>query len=175
VNALANEGVGNYLATHFVSSFQKVGTFRIEGGQKQGGNVASYFVTGQGQVLHVLAGPVDAATFLREARWAVETWKLSVLEKHDERARKAFFAKAHADRLYHEHDEKLEYFQERGNGPDRERLRRRLTKQAQVHVLLATTRLARIEQIYGRVFEEILGEKVSSRPVTEARKPSGSS
>jgi hypothetical protein len=176
VNALSNEEVGNYLATHFVSSFQKIGTFRIDGGQKQGGNVASYFVTAQGQVLHVLAGPVDAATFLREARWAVETWKLSVLEKHDERARKAFFAKAHADRLYHEHDEKLEPLQELSNERNQEMLRRRLTKQAQVHVLLATTPLARIEQIYGRVFEEILGEKVSSRPVVvEVRKPGGSS
>ncbi len=184
MNALANQEVGTYLATHFVSSFQKVGTFRIKGGQKQGGNVASYFVTGQGQVLHVLAGPVDAATFLREARWAVETWKLSVLEKHDERARKTFFAKAHADRLYQEHDEKLEHLQERGavgqaGKPDlqldQETLRRRLTKQAQVHVLLATTPLARIEQIYGRVFEDILGEKVSSRPVLEARKARGSS
>jgi hypothetical protein len=185
VNALSNQEVGNYLATHFVSSFQKIGTFRIDGGRKQGGNVASYFVTGQGQVLHVLAGPVDAATFLREARWAVETWKLSVLEKHDERARKAFFAKAHADRLYYEHDERLEAvgqaFQPDSQArkpdlqPDQEILRRRLTKQAQVHVLLATTPLARIEQIYGRVFEDILGEKVSSRPVLEERKPGGSS
>ena len=153
-----------------MSSFQKVGTFRIEAGQKQGGNVASYFVTGQGQVLHVLAGPVDAATFLGEARWAAETWKLSVLQKHDERARKTFFAKAHADRLYHEHDEKLEPRQGRGDGIDQEMLRRRLTKQAQVHVLLATTPLARIEQIYGWVFEDILGEKVSSQPVMEGKK-----
>ena len=68
MNALSSEQVGNYLATHFISAFQKVGTFRIEAGQKQGGNVASYFVTGQGQVLHVLGGPVEAATFLREAR-----------------------------------------------------------------------------------------------------------
>jgi hypothetical protein len=175
VNALSNQEVGNYLATHFVSSFQKIGTFRIDAGQKQGGNVASYFVTSQGQVLHVLAGPVDAATFLREARWAVETWKLSVLEKHDERARKAFFAKAHADRLYYEHDEKLEAVGQAFE-PDSQARKpdlRRLTKQAQVHVLLATTPLARIEQIYGRVFEDILGEKVSIRPVVEARKSDG--
>jgi len=155
VNALASEQVGNYLATHFVSSFQKVGTFRIDGGQKQGGNVASYFVTAQGQVLHVVAGPVDTATFLREARWAVETWKLSALEKHDEPARKAFFAKAHADRLLHEHGEKLEHLPNRG----------RLSKEVQVHLLLADSPLPRIEQIYGRVFEDILGEKITTRPV----------
>jgi hypothetical protein len=169
VNALASEQVGNYLATHFVSAFQKVGTFRIDAGQKQGGNVASYFVTAQGQVLHILAGPVDAATFLREARWAVETWKLSALEKHDERARTAFFAKAHADRLYLEHDEKLEHLPNRGAGPGQESLRRHLSKEAQVHVLLARTPLPRIEQIYGQVFEDILGEKVTSRPVVEVR------
>ena len=159
MNALSSEQVGNYLATHFISAFQKVGTFRIDAGQKQGGNVASYFVTGQGQVLHVLAGPVDAATFLREARWAVETWKLSALEKHDEPARKAFFAKAHADRLLHEHGEQLECIPNRG----------RLSKEAQVHALLASTPLPRIEQIYGRVFERILGEKITSRPVVEIR------
>ena len=159
MNALASEQVGNYLATHFVSSFQKVGTFRIDGGQKQGGNVASYFVTAQGQVLHVVAGPVDTATFLREARWAVETWKLSALEKHDEPARKAFFAKAHADRLLHEHGEQLECIPNRG----------RLSKEAQVHALLARTPLPRIEQIYGQVFEDILGQKVTSQPVVDGR------
>jgi hypothetical protein len=151
--------VGNYLATHFVSAFQKVGTFRIDAGQKQGGNVASYFGTAQGQVLHVLAGPVDAVTFLREARWAVETWKLSALEKHDEPARKAFFAKAHADRLYHEHGEHVEHLPNRG----------RLSKEAQVHALLARTPLPRIEQVYGQVFEDILGQQVTSRPVVEIR------
>jgi hypothetical protein len=159
VNALASEQVGKYLATHFVSAFQKVGTFRIDAGQKQGGNVASYFVTGQGQVLHVLAGPVDAATFLREARWAVETWKLSALEKHDEPARKALFAKAHADRLLQEHGEQLEHLPNRG----------RLSKEAQVHALLARTPLPRIEQIYGQVFEDILGQKVTSQPVVDGR------
>ena len=165
MNALSSEQVGNYLATHFVSAFQKVGTFRIEAGQKQGGNVASYFVTAQGQVLHVLPGPVDAATFLREARWAVETWKLSALEKHDEPARKAFFAKSHADRLYHEYGEKLEHLPNRS----------RLTKEAQAHALLANTPLPRIEQIYAQVFEDILGEKISSRPVVEASRRAGSS
>ncbi len=67
MNALANDEVGKYLAEHFVSSFQKVATFKIAGGQKQGGNVASYFCAPDGRVLHVVAGPVDAATMLRES------------------------------------------------------------------------------------------------------------
>ena len=49
-----------------MSSFQKVATFKIVGGNKQGGNVAAYFCAPDGRVLHCVAGPVDAATFLRE-------------------------------------------------------------------------------------------------------------
>ena len=58
MNALANPQVGKYLNEYFVSSFQKVGTFRIVGGQKQGGNVASYFCAPDGRVLAMdLRGP----------------------------------------------------------------------------------------------------------------------
>ena len=58
VNALANPEVGKYLNEYFVSSFQKVATFRIvNGGQKQGGNVASYFCAPDGRVLHVVRRP----------------------------------------------------------------------------------------------------------------------
>jgi hypothetical protein len=60
----------------FVSSYQKVASFRVVGNAKQGGNVAGYFMTPRGSVLDVIAGPVDAQTFLREARWAEETWKM---------------------------------------------------------------------------------------------------
>ena len=80
MNALANDEVGKYLNEHFVSSYQKVATFKVVGGQKQGGNVASYFCAPDGRVLHVIAGPVDAATFLREAKWVVETTKLAMKE-----------------------------------------------------------------------------------------------
>ena len=69
MNALANPELGKYLNENFVSSFQKVATFRIINGvQKQGGNVASYFCAPDGRVLHVIAGPVDAGTMLREAK-----------------------------------------------------------------------------------------------------------
>ena len=56
--------MGDYLNRHFVSAFQKVATFQIvNGAQKQGGNVASYFCTPEGRVLHAIAGPVDAAAW----------------------------------------------------------------------------------------------------------------
>ena len=72
MNALANDKVADYLNDRFVSAYQKVGTFRVVNGQKQGGNVASYFCRPNGTVLHAVAGPVNAETLLAEARWAVE-------------------------------------------------------------------------------------------------------
>jgi hypothetical protein len=217
VNALANPDVGKYLNENFVSSFQKVATFRIvEGGQKQGGNVASYFCAPDGRVLHVIAGPVDAGTLLREARWVVETTRAAMAaSKGNGAAFKAEFRKAHAERLRREHglavepvtfdppttqDENsaLTYRDPSGrplapvlppppvNGPDvtfREvqqtaalaagarpvadvRGRRWvLGNQGRVHLLLAGHAMTRIEKLYGSIFEGILGEKVTTRPV----------
>ena len=100
MNALANPEVGKYLNENFVSSFQKVATFRIVGNQKQGGNVASYFCAPDGRVLHIVAGPVDAATLLREAKWVVETTKKAMEESKGDGAKfKAYFRQAHADKL----------------------------------------------------------------------------
>jgi hypothetical protein len=216
VNALADEKVGKYLNEFFVSSFQKVATFRIVNGQKQGGNVASYFCAPDGRVLHVVAGPVDAATLLREAQWVVETTKKALGEaKDDGLAFKAYFRKAHAERLRTEHglvvepvtfdppaesdgDGALTYRDPSGRplapklqappieGPDvhfelvlakaaaapgardildRGGRRRVLGNQGRVHMLLAGHAMLKIEKLYGSVFEGILGEKVSTRPV----------
>jgi hypothetical protein len=60
VNALTEPEVGQYLNRHFVAAFQKVATFKVAGNNKQGGNVAAYFCTPAGLVLHAIAGPVDA-------------------------------------------------------------------------------------------------------------------
>jgi hypothetical protein len=104
VGALANEEVGKYLNEHCVNAFQKVGTFRIVNGQKQGGNVASYFCLGDGSVLHAVAGPVDAATLLREARWVVETRKLALFEGRNNMNRyREVIRRAHLERLKEEH------------------------------------------------------------------------
>jgi hypothetical protein len=216
VNALANVKTGKYLNEYFVSSFQKVATFRIVGNQKQGGNVAAYFCAPDGRVLHVVAGPVDGPTLLREAQWVVETTKKAMSESKDDGAKfKAYFRKAHAERLRQEYglvveavtfdppeaqDENsaLTYRDPSGrplapklppppiDGPDvtfkaqqefaaralgaapvSDRKGRRwvLGNQGRVHMLLAGHGLAKIEKIYGSVFETILGEKVSTRPV----------
>jgi hypothetical protein len=174
---LANWDVGDYLNSHFVSSYQKVGTFRVTNGQKQGGNVASYFCQPDGQVLHVLAGPVNAVTMLNEARWVVETWKLAVLEKHEEPAQlSAFFAKAHADRLRQEHGVFASQYHPLPNLASgdltallNESSKRKLNRQGQIHLLLTNECPIKIEQIYQLVFEKILGEAVSTNPVVAAK------
>ena len=101
MGALANPRVGEYVNENFVSTFLKVGTFTVAAnGQKQGGNVASYFCLGDGSVLHAIAGPVNGQEFLREARWVSETRKLAMFESKGNMDRyKQFFRQAHADRM----------------------------------------------------------------------------
>ena len=162
MNALADDAVGTYLNEHFVSSFQKVATFRIANGQKQGGNVASYYCTPENQVLHIIAGPVNAATKLREARWIVEAQKLALLESDGNAVRfHQMIRNAHADRLRREH--KIDV-----NAPNKQGWPRALNKQGQVHLLLAAAPLVKVEQVYKLIFEKVLGEKVSTSPVVEA-------
>jgi hypothetical protein len=182
VRALSNDAVADYLNQHFVCSFQKVGNFRIVNGQKQGGNVASYFTLDDGSVLHVLAGPVDAGTLLREARWVVETRKLAIMTSHGDGAKyKASWRKAHAERLQAEHGMTVNFKVNSKSGPAgpfpswREStfagtsLRKRETpgntRQAQVHLLLANNPLVRIDKIYRVVFESILRQRTSTLPV----------
>ncbi|MGF1578144.1 MAG: hypothetical protein ACFCD0_02145 [Gemmataceae bacterium] len=104
MSALANPKVGKYINKFFVSSFQKVGTFRIVGRQKQGGNVASYFCAPDGRVLHVVAGPVNAEQLIREAKWVIDnTYKAMKVAKNDGAKFKAYFRKAHSEKLRREH------------------------------------------------------------------------
>jgi len=215
VNALAKKEVGDYLNEHFCSAFQKVGTFKVVNGQKQGGNVAAYFCAPDGRILHVVAGPVDGPTMLREARWVVENTEKAMDESKGDGAKfKALFRTWHADRLRKEHglvvepvtfdalkedpDSALTYRDPSGRplspvlppppveGPDvkfdlalraeskaagarniADRVGRRwaLGNQGRVHMLLAAHALVKIEDVYGSVFEGILGEKVSTKPV----------
>jgi hypothetical protein len=178
VGALANAEVGEYLNKHFVSTFQKVGSFRVADGQKQGGNVASYFCTPKEGILHAVAGPVDAAALLREARWAVETRKMALLQSRQDSARyKRVLRLAHAERLPHSGGlasvnwanlplwpavtAPMTALLENGS------LAGGLDKQDRVHLLLAAYPLADLAAAYPVIFEKILGEKVSALPVAE--------
>jgi len=220
VGALNNEEVGKYVNKYFVSSFQKVATFKVIGKQKQGGNVATYFCAPDGRVLHCVAGPVNAATMLAECKWVVETTESAIKESKNDGAKfKEIFRKAHAAKLkqdtglvveavtYDEpkQDEKsaLTYRDPDGkalapklpppplDGPDvtlekkdmearqkgeakmagaiqlRDKRGGRwvLGNQGRVHMLMAGHSMKKIESIYGTVFENILGEKISTKPV----------
>jgi hypothetical protein len=178
VGALANAEVGEYINRHFVASFQKVGTFRIVGNQKQGGNVASYFCTPNGSVLSAIAGPVDAATLLREANWVVETRKMALLESHGDMQRfKQVFRQAHTERLPQQPALTMaQWSHQHPVGPSPAALTTLLDsnagmwgldQQGQIHLLLARYPLIPLDQVYRVVFERILGEKVSTRPVEE--------
>jgi hypothetical protein len=196
--------VGKFLNEHFAAGFQKVGTFKIVNGVKTGGNVATYFCTADGRVLHAIAGPVDARTLLSEAKW--------VLDIH-EKAKKAadgkdaeyvkFVREAHAERLGKDSEKPGEQAQKnltkdlekalaKGdidkaddefskltkklrsnelNDQEKKQLKDQLRKlsssplAAPVHRLLATQALDNIEQVYTKVWEGILKEKVSNDPV----------
>ncbi|MFO0926423.1 MAG: hypothetical protein U0736_05210 [Gemmataceae bacterium] len=100
MGALANAEVGRFINEHCIASFQKVGTFRIVGGAKQGGNVAAYFCAPDGRVLHCVAGPVGAERMLQDARWIVETAKTAIRESGGDGGKfKAMIRTAHAQRL----------------------------------------------------------------------------
>ncbi len=104
MGALNNAEVGKYVGKYFVAAFQKVGTFKVVGKQKQGGNVAAYFCAPDGRVLHAVAGPVSAAVMLRELKWTVETTEKAIKEAKKDGAKfKEMFRAAHAARLKADH------------------------------------------------------------------------
>jgi hypothetical protein len=216
VNALNNPEVGKYINEYFVASFQKVATFKIVGDQKQGGNVAAYFCAPDGRVLNVVAGPVDAATMLREAKWTVETAQKAIKDSKGDGVKfKEMIRKAHAQKLREDFgivveavtfdppDEQdansaLTYSDPSGrplapklppppiDGPDvtlkdkqeaarsangafalsAKRGGRVWTNNVgRAHQLMSAHSLVKIEKVYGTVFENILGEKISTKPV----------
>jgi hypothetical protein len=221
VNALASPEVGKFINENFCSSFQKVATFKIVGKAKQGGNVATYFCAPDGRVLHAIAGPVDAATFLREAQWAVDSTKKAMKYADGDGAKfKSYFRTAHARKLSDDFGlvvepvtfdppdpqdpkdaltyrdptgqplaprlppppidgpdvrlEKAEFAARQANASkaggaspvlDRKGGRWVLDNQGRVSQLLAGHAMVKIERVYGTVFENILGEKISTKPV----------
>ena len=168
--------MGRFIGENFEATHQKVGTFQIVNGQKQGGNVASYFCLSDGTVVHAVAGPLDAQQFLREAKWAIEVRKLAMTEAAGESARyRSTIRKAHLERLAAEHGLPLQAKvlpRITAGGPPtpssstlRLPTARALGTQGQVHLLLAYYPLPRLEQVYPLVFEGILKEKLSTLPV----------
>ncbi len=162
---------------HFVASYQKVANFQvIHGAVKVGGNVASYFCTPEGQVLHAIAGPVTAATFLKEARWVNEAYQFALVEDRNPAEMRLFFRRAHFERLRTEHFVTVP--KERLVAPaavTKDALDTLVVQnqnwarspQAKVHLLLGAGAMPKLDQVYQIVFERILNERLSNDPVVE--------
>lgn len=173
--------VGDYVNKHFVSSYQKVATFTLNNGNKQGGNVASYFCTADGHVLHIVPGPVSGTKLLEEARWIVETWKLAqMLEVKQFAQAQTLFRKAHQDRLNKEfkvavHPQLLPALEPKSATGFISPVVFKLFKghhhgndiHAKVHELLTAYPLPKVGRVYRLVFENLLNEKISTVPVVQ--------
>ncbi len=179
MNALADDRVAAAINEHCVASYLKVGTFRIVNGQKQGGNVASYFCLPDGSVLHAVPGKKDAAELLAEIRWAIETRKTALTwatdlttgvpdaVKYQDRVRQA-----HVERYVAEVQPGV-----RGRGIGKRalafepmmpaQLPRGVSQQGQAHWLLARAPLERLETVYPVVWQDVLGEQLSGLPVAQ--------
>lgn len=192
MKALADEEVGKLVNKYFVSSFQKVATFKIVNGQKQGGNVACYFCAPDGRVLHVIAGPVDAKTFREEAAWVVRMVKAAQEgSKGDGTKFKELIRQYHAERLWEERgirvtpilkDQAIQNletalaYRDADGRPlapvlpvarieNQNEVKTVLTNSDKVHQLLSAQAGTKIEDIYGAIFQGILNEKISTKPV----------
>lgn len=167
MNALADNRVAEYLNENFICTYLKVGTFQVVNGQKQGGNVASYFCLPDGGVLHAVPGKVNAARLLAESRWAYETRKSATLFATD-LAKDTLDVAKFRDRLIRAHAERFHAEQgtgQKGYVPVPGYLPRHASQQAQAHWLMARRPLARLDAIYPIVWQQILGEQVSGLPV----------
>ena len=110
---------------------------------KNGGNVASYFCTPDGRVIHAVTGPVAADELLTAARWAVDVSSGGRALDDPQR-----IGAAHREEL------------ERSSGAVAS------PAQQKVHLLLASEPLPPLNEVYQTVFEDILGQRISP-PDTE--------
>jgi hypothetical protein len=150
-----------------------------------GGNVASYFCLGDGTVVHAVPGPVDAKTFLNEARWAVETRKAALtaatnlangsLNPFQVRA---YISQAHEERYLAEQGGAWGSSTPFTRAQNPQALARNLSmlpgqlprtasRQSQVEWLLAINPLPPLDRVYPFVWEQILSEKLSTLPVAQ--------
>ncbi|MFO0965971.1 MAG: hypothetical protein U0793_10360 [Gemmataceae bacterium] len=165
---------------NFTATYLKVGTFKIVGGVKQGGNVASYFCLADGTVLHAVPGKVDADTLIKEARYAVELRKATLTAatdlasgKSDLGKAKLFIRKAHADRYKDAGGPpawSTSIIPPRASAPRPAftlptSLPTGASTQAQADWLLAVQPLPKLETLYPIVWERVLGETLSTLPV----------
>jgi hypothetical protein len=105
--------------------------------QKQGGNVASHILTPDGRVIHSVTGPVDADTLLNETQWALDMY--AAAREQPLSQQRQFVAWSHQQAAVF------------SQGQDR-----------QVHELLMSNPLPPLGEVFDELFEDILGQRVST-------------
>jgi hypothetical protein len=150
-----------------VAAHQQVGDFTATNVNgkivKQGGNVASYFCTPAGRVIHAVIGPVSADELLKEANWTLAAWdKAKSLDGLPRQERQ--IALAHQGEIptvpLQGKSTPAGYYRAVANAWAH--VAQLVGTQPQkVHQLLAQQPLAPLEEVYVQVFEQILGERVS--------------
>jgi hypothetical protein len=105
--------------------------------QKNGGNVASHFLTPSGRLIHSVTGPVTAQVLLQEANWALKMYDEAMIQPRSQRA--AFISSQH---------------QYAAMQPVSHQDRK-------VHELLANRPFPPLLDVYQEIFENILGQRVS--------------
>ncbi len=154
----AHQQVGDFTATNVNGTIVK-----------QGGNVASYFCTPGGRVIHAVIGPVNADELLREANWTLAAWdKAKSLDGLQRQERQ--IALLHQGEIPNlplppqGRSITVGYHRPVANGWNNAwaNVAQLVGSQPQkVHQLLAQRPLAPLEDVYVQVFEQILGERVS--------------
>jgi hypothetical protein len=154
---------------NFVAAHQQVGDFEVVDVQgqlrKRGGNVAGYFLTPEGRVLHAVAGPVTADALLEAANWALNARQQAAgAELPEQRLQ---MSRLHLQALSMPVAEP---------GPQRAALlgwrnnmawtnappwrSGSLSREQRIHLLLAHYPLASLDTVYAEVFENILNERI---------------
>jgi len=138
---------------------------------KQGGNVASYFCTPSGRVIHAVVGPVQADELLAEANWAISVWneagKLRTLELQRKQVSLAHQGEMSGAVRSQQAQAGVAALNLPAGVLWAGVSRLIGTQPQQVHQLLAQKPLAPLEDVYADVFERILGERVSKTPNVE--------
>lgn len=131
--------------------------------------MAAYFCTPAGDVLHLVAGTVSAATLLREARWAVEADKRAAgLGPLDPSQYRTAVRAAHAARLRTDHGVDVPPAGGEALAPNAllDRAERAgLGRAGRVHYLLAHSGPVPLREVEEAVFTGLLGEPLSLNPV----------
>jgi hypothetical protein len=116
-----------------------------ESGQlvKNGGNVATYFTTPEGRVIHAVLGPVPAGELLAEARWAVDLYERASADSGDLATP---IGLAHRDAC------------------EQAPFRNTPTTSRRVHQFFASHPLPLLKDVYKEIFTRILGQALRRDP-----------